>query len=105
MFSSRVARFATTHRHEVMARCSLLYDQMANNSAVGVASSFQLRSAFGIELELCLDVEAFGFLLDRVGQVALAPWVDLTHFSAQRSDERANTSGGLFAFFRAGSAA
>ena len=81
MFSSYAAKFATTHRNEVMARCSLLYDQMANNLAIGVAGLFQFRSPCGIELELCLDVEAFGLLFNRVCQVALAPRVDLAYFS------------------------
>ena len=73
-----------------MARCSLLYDQMANNLAIGVAGLFQFRSSCSIELELCFDVEAFGLFFNRVCQVALAPRVDVTHFSAQGSDKRAN---------------
>ena len=105
MFCSCVAKFATTLWHEVMARCSLLYNQMANNLAIGVAGLFQFRSASGIELELCLYIEAFGFLFNRVCQVALAPRVDLAYFSAQRSDERANPFDGFVALFSAGSAA
>ena len=88
-----------------MARCSLLYDQMANNLAIGVAGLFQFRSSCGIELELCLYVEAFGFLFNGVGQVSLTPWIDLAYFPTQRSDKRANPFDGLVAFFRAGSAA
>ena len=78
---------------------------MANNLAIGVAGLFQFRSSCGIELELCLDVEAFGLLFNGVCQVALAPWVDVTHFSAQGSDEFANSFDGLVALFRAGSTA
>ena len=90
MFSSCAVSFATTLWYEVMARSSLLYNQMANNLAIGVAGLFQFWSASGIELELCLYVETFGFLFNRVCQVALAPRIDLTHFSTQRSNERAN---------------
>ena len=105
IFSSYAAKFTTTHRHEVMARCLLLYDQMANNLAVGVAGLFQFRSSSGIEFELCFDVEAFGFLFNRVCQVAFAPRVDFANFTTQGPDERANPFDGLVALFCAGSAA
>ena len=78
---------------------------MANNLAIGVAGLFQFRSSCGIELELCFNVEAFGFLFNRVCQVAFAPRVDFANFSTQRSDERANSFDGLVALFCASSAA
>ena len=82
MFSSCADRFATTHWDEVMARCSPLYDQMANNLPVCVAGLFKFGGSRCVEFELCFDVEAFGFLFNRVRQATFAPRVDLIDFSA-----------------------
>lgn len=88
-----------------MARCSFPHNQMANNFAIGIAGPFELGSLRRVELELGLNVVTLSMFLNRVSQIALAPWVDFAHFTAQRIDERAYSLSGLVAFLRAGAAA
>ena len=85
LVGQNVDRMEQTIREQTQAQSSFRgnYAQNAGiEGSLGVASLFELGSPRRVELELRFYVVAFGVFLDRVSKIALAPRIDLVHFTA-----------------------